>query len=737
MSWYEEQIKDRKRMDEAELEETLRNIAESVMGKGGLRVTEDKRIQAQSALGEILRYYHVKGRDIPSSMTEVDEILSFELRPHGIMSRNVRLTAGWSKKASGPMFAQLRESGDFIALIPKTVYGYKYFDPRLGKWISVKKKNEKAILEDAMVFYKPFPRDKKGISCLASFMIENVEKRDLVCYFIFMFIATTIGLRSVDIYAQMISAVAESGSRFIKNAETAGFAEALLLFVSVYMVSLIIGKILYEAFSNLILKRVEIKLEQSVSAASMIRLLSLPPSFFTRYSSGELAVRLENVSSLMEMLVDGVFSMGFSSVFSLIYVRQIVTYAPSLLGPALLTVLASLCLTVLTVSVNLRISREKLALEAKESGMTYALISGVRKIKTTGAEKRAFTRWGELYRKKAELEFDPPTFVKINGTLSMAIGLIGTMAMYFFAVKNNIDPDEYYAFNTAYGMVNSAFGALAGIAVTIANIRPVFEMARPILDSEREVDEERPPVERLSGAVELNNVTFSYTENGPKVLDDLSLKITAGQYVAVVGETGCGKSTLMKLLLGFEQPIRGSVYYDGRDLRTLDVRSVRQKIGVVTQGGKLFAGDIYSNIVISAPMLSLEDAWEAAEMAGMADDIRHMPMGMHTLISEGQGGISGGQKQRLMIARAIAPKPRILMFDEATSALDNITQKKVSESLDRLKCTRIVIAHRLSTIKNCDRIVVMQGGKIVEDGTYEELMQKNGFFAELVKRQIA
>ncbi|MBR6329684.1 MAG: ATP-binding cassette domain-containing protein [Lachnospiraceae bacterium] len=402
-----------------------------------------------------------------------------------------------------------------------------------------------------------------------------------------------------------------------------------------------------------------------------------------------------------------------------------------------MTVLASLCLTVLTVSVNLRISREKLALEAKESGMTYALISGVRKIKTTGAEKRAFTRWGELYRKKAELEFDPPTFVKINGTLSMAIGLIGTMAMYFFAVKNNIDPDEYYAFNTAYGMVNSAFGALAGIAVTIANIRPVFEMARPILDSEREVDEERPPVERLSGAVELNNVTFSYTENGPKVLDDLSLKITAGQYVAVVGETGCGKSTLMKLLLGFEQPIRGSVYYDGRDLRTLDVRSVRQKIGVVTQGGKLFAGDIYSNIVISAPMLSLEDAWEAAEMAGMADDIRHMPMGMHTLISEGQGGISGGQKQRLMIARAIAPKPRILMFDEATSALDNITQKKVSESLDRLKCTRIVIAHRLSTIKNCDRIVVMQGGKIVEDGTYEELMQKNGFFAELVKRQIA
>ena len=214
-----------------------------------------------------------------------------------------------------------------------------------------------------------------------------------------------------------------------------------------------------------------------------------------------------------------------------------------------------------------------------------------------------------------------------------------------------------------------------------------------------------------------------------------TLKIRAGEYIAIVGSTGCGKSTLVRLLLGFETPEKGAIYYDGKDVTTLDLRSLRRRIGAVTQDGSLFQGDIYSNIIISAPQLTLAEAWEAAELAGIADDIRAMPMGMQTVISEGQGGISGGQRQRLMIARAVAPKPRILMFDEATSALDNRTQKQVSEALDRLRCTRIVIAHRLSTIKNCDRILVLDKGRIVEDGSYDELIAQNGCFAELVARQ--
>jgi ABC-type bacteriocin/lantibiotic exporter with double-glycine peptidase domain len=260
-------------------------------------------------------------------------------------------------------------------------------------------------------------------------------------------------------------------------------------------------------------------------------------------------------------------------------------------------------------------------------------------------------------------------------------------------------------------------------------------MARPILEAVPEIDENRAVVTRISGGVELSHVTFRYNEDMPLIFDNLSLKIHPGQYVAIVGRTGCGKSTLMRLLLGFETPQKGAVYYDGKDLKTLDPKSLRRRIGTVLQNSKLFTGDIFSNITISAPWLSMDDAWEAAETAGLAEDIRSMPMGMSTLISEGQGGISGGQRQRIMIARAIAPKPKILMFDEATSALDNITQKQVSDALDKMKCTRIIIAHRLSTIRQCDRIVVLDKGHIIEDGTYNELIERNGFFAKLVERQ--
>lgn len=233
----------------------------------------------------------------------------------------------------------------------------------------------------------------------------------------------------------------------------------------------------------------------------------------------------------------------------------------------------------------------------------------------------------------------------------------------------------------------------------------------------------------------MSHIFFRYDENTPYVLNDLSLSIKAGEYVAIVGRTGCGKSTLVRLMLGFEKPEKGAVYYDLQNLASLDPRSLRKHIGVVIQNGQLFPGDIFSNITISAPQLTMDEAWEAAETAGIARDIREMPMGMQTMISEGQGTISGGQKQRLMIARAIAPKPKILIFDEATSALDNKTQKQVSQALDKLHCTRIVIAHRLSTVRNCDRILVMDHGAIIEEGNYDELIQKNGYFADLISRQ--
>ena len=291
------------------------------------------------------------------------------------------------------------------------------------------------------------------------------------------------------------------------------------------------------------------------------------------------------------------------------------------------------------------------------------------------------------------------------------------------------------AFTTSFGVLSSAFAGLGEMVGLVSTIKPLFEMARPILVSEVESPQGKAIVESVHGNIRLENVSFQYTENGPKILDDLSIDIKEGEYIAIVGKTGCGKSTFVRMLLGFEKPSSGNVYFDDININDVDLSSLRRHIGTVMQNGTLFHADILSNIIISAPDLTEKDAWEAARIADIADDIAEMPMKMKTVISEGQGGISGGQKQRIMIARAIVHKPKILIFDEATSALDNKTQKSISDSITKLNCTRIVIAHRLSTIQHADRILMLEGGKVIESGDYETLIAKKGRFAELVERQ--
>jgi ABC-type bacteriocin/lantibiotic exporter with double-glycine peptidase domain len=384
----------------------------------------------------------------------------------------------------------------------------------------------------------------------------------------------------------------------------------------------------------------------------------------------------------------------------------------------------------------MRYSQEVMEASAKESGIAMSLITGISKLKLAGAEKRAFGKWASYYARQAKLQYSPPFIVKFNGVFTVVVSGLSTFILYFAATKNGVSPAEYMAFNAAYGLAMGAFMQLSGMANSFTQIRSLQKILEPILKELPETSQGGTIVDRISGSVELSNVSFRYAENLPLVLDNISLKIRSGQYLAICGATGCGKSTLMRLLLGFETPQKGAVYYDGKDMAKLDKKSLRKAVlGVVMQNGSLFSGSIYANIIISAPNLSMEAAWEAAEIAGIADDIRAMPMGMYTMISEGGGGVSGGQKQRLMIARAVASKPKILILDEATSALDNITQKQVADSLRTLKCTRIVIAHRLSTIKECDRIIMLDGGKIAEDGTYEELIANEGAFAELVRRQ--
>lgn len=722
MGWFDEQIRDRKKNDDDAFAEAFANMASAITGKKSDSFNSDRTV-TKDAIDEILKYYRIKSREIPESISDTNEQLEYLMRPYGIMRRTVKLDGKWYKNAAGAMLGTLKESGRVVALLPSGMYGYSYYDYESGKRRKITRRNARLFEQEAIVFYKPFPLKKMSIPSLVKYIAQTFSAADLV-----MIAAATLALSLLGLIAPMLN-------KLLFGRVLQSESIRLLVSIAIFSVCVSISTMLVTAVKNTITARIETKLNISVEAATMMRVMSLPADFFKEYSSGELANRASQVGTLCKMLVSTVMSTGLTSLFSLIYISQIFAYAPALVVPALMIILASVLFSVISSLVQMKHSMRIMELAGKESGMTYSLITGMQKIRLAGAEKRAFARWGNLYAKSASLEYGPPALIELNSVISLAITLIGNIVMYGLAVKSGVSVADYYAFNTSYGMVSGAFTALAGIALTAAQIKPVLNMVKPFFDAVPEVSDGKQVLTRLSGGIELNNVSFGYSENMPLVIDDLSLKIRPGQYVAIVGKTGCGKSTLMRLLLGFEHPKKGAIYYDGKDLEKIELRSLRRRVGVVMQNGKLFQGDIYSNIVISAPWLTREAAWEAAELAGIAEDIRNMPMGMDTMISEGAGGISGGQRQRLMIARAIAPKPKILMFDEATSALDNITQKKISESLDSLKCTRIVIAHRLSTIKQCDRIIVLDKGKIVEDGKYDELIEQNGFFAELVARQ--
>ena len=723
MGWFDDQIKERKKLDDEVFSDSFARMAGAVMDSKLYAMFNDEQFRTKNAIDEILKFYHVKSREVPEGITDANEQLEYLMRPYGIMRRTVQLEKNWFRDAIGALLTIRKEDNSVVAMIPTGLTGYSYKDPDTGKRVRVTAANQDLFEMEAIAFYKPFPLRKINVADLYRYMLGVISVSDIVLFALATLIVTGIGLILPKLTNVLYSYVLDSGG------------SRLLLITATFLICATVSQLVFGAVKALFEARINTKLNISVESATMMRVLSLPASFFKKYSSGELASRIGNIELLCEMLVSTMLSTGLTTLFSLLYITQIFKYAPALVWPALGILLLTTVFSILSTVVRMKTARKRMELDAKESGMSYALITGVQKIKLSGAEKRAFARWGNLYAQEAQVTYNPPALIKVNTAIATAITLIGTIILYAESYESGISIADYAAFTAAYGSISAAFAGLVGIAQNIAMIRPTLEMAKPIMDAEPEVSEGKQVLSRISGGIELNNVCFRYADNMPNVVDDMSLKIRPGEYVAIVGKTGCGKSTLMRLLLGFEQPQSGAIYFDGKDINKIDLKSLRRKIGVVMQEGKLFQGDVFSNITISAPWLTLDEAWEAAEMAGIADDIRRMPMGMHTLISEGSGGISGGQRQRLMIARAIAPKPKILMFDEATSALDNITQKKVAESLDSLKCTRIVIAHRLSTVRNCDRILCLDGGHIIEQGTYDELIAKKGFFAELVERQ--
>jgi NHLM bacteriocin system ABC transporter ATP-binding protein len=648
-------------------------------------------------------------------------------RASRIRVRQVALRGEWQCADNGPLLAY-REDGQPVALLPTSPNSYELVDPVAQTRTPVTPEVATSLAPLAHVFYRPFPEQALTALDLIRFGFRG-GKNDLRMVVL------------MGIAAGVLGTAIPLATGVLFDSVIPGAERGQLLQVGLALLVSILAACLFQIAQNVAVLRLEGRWDVSILAAVWDRLLRLPASFFRRYSSGDLAERAMGVDVIRRTLSGTAISSILAGVFSLFSFGLLFYYDAGLAWVATGLALISIAATVAAGVLQMRHQRTLADLQGRISGMILQFVTGIAKLRVAGVEDRAFALWAREFSAQKTVAFKARSVANSLSVFNSVYPVLTSMAIFAmiaFAGESQaeLSTGDFLAFITAFSQFLVASLAVSSAFISALNVVPIYERAQPILQTLPEVDLAQSDPGDLTGEVEISHVVFRYKENEPLVLKDVSLHIEPGEFAAIVGPSGCGKSTLMRLLLGFETPLAGVIYYDGQDLAGLDVERVRHQLGVVLQNGQLIAGDIFTNIVGSSS-LTIDDAWEAARMVGLDEDIEQMPMGMHTVLSEGGGTLSGGQRQRLLIARAVVNKPRILFFDEATSALDNRTQALVSESLEHLQATRIVIAHRLSTVINADRIFVVDDGEVIQSGTYEELMNQEGLFAELARRQIA
>lgn len=645
----------------------------------------------------------------------------------GFNTREVVLENNWWKNDIGSLLGTMEADGRPVAIIAIKPQTYIVHDITFGRKFKVTAKSAAWLKPKAYMFYRPFPDKILKIKDLALFGYENVWKQDICIFIGIGLLGSIFGMATPKVTELLFNKVIPEGS-----------TNQLIQLASLYFVVLL-SKTLFDVTRSFGMKRMEGHLESSVQAAVLDRVTKLPVPFFKQYTTGDLTNRVNAISGIRSIVSGVVINAVISGVFGLVYLVMLFLYSSKLTMVALMMVAVIVIINFFASIISLKYAKTQQVLNNKIHGLVYEFISGVPKFRTAGAEERAFQRWSSPFSKSNSIDMKSGFLANNIGMINTAATTVFSMIFYYMIVvkKFEIELGQFVAFQSAFAIFSSSILGLMKSFIDSNRVIPLYELAKPILETLPEYDAEKPDPGVIKGAIEVKHVNFRYQPDGPLILKDVSLQIQDGEYIGVVGPSGSGKSTLFRALLGFEKPETGQIYYDGKDMMTVDIKALRRQFGVVLQNAHVMSGSIYSNIIGSNYQLTLKDAEAAVVMAGLADDLKQMPMGMHTMVPDGGGTLSGGQKQRLVIARALVKKPKILFFDEATSALDNRTQEIVSQSLKGLNTTRIVIAHRLSTIIDCDRIIVFKDGRIIEEGTYQELMKKAGLFSELAQRQLA
>lgn len=647
----------------------------------------------------------------------------------GFRTRVVALRDRWWKLDNGPLLGQLAESKDPVALLPKNSRSYEIVNPKTGTRLPANAKTVAALSDFAYAIYSPFPDGEVSLGQVIRFGARGI-KRDLRWVGYMAVVLGVFGTVTPFITGKIFDAA-------LPQADRQG-----LVLLGVALLCSALASAAFTFVQGVATVRVQRRMGAPIQSAVWDRILNLPVNFFRKFSAGDLADRADGIADIQDLVSGAGVAAILGSISGTFYILQMFSFSLYMAAVAIVLTLIFVAVNLTVNYLQLRYQRREFTVRGAITGLVLNLLTGVTKLRVCGAEQHAFRVWAQQFAQQRRLTFQVGTIQCMQAVFIATYPVICSIAIYYTVVSMQsaggtvLTTGEFIAFSAAFGLFMAAMVALGDASLNLLRVIPIYERLQPILQEKPEVDRNKAFPGKLKGGIELSRVSFRYTADGPWILKDISLKIQPGEMVAFVGSSGGGKSTLMRLMLGFDLPTTGAILYDGQDLNSIDLRMLRNQLGVVLQTSRVMPTEIYRNIV-GVSTKTVEDAWVAAEKAGLAEDVRQMPMGMHTYVSEGGGTLSGGQRQRLMIARAIVNSPKILFLDEATSALDNRAQATVTESMDRMQSTRIVIAHRLSTIVNANRICYLHGGQLVEQGTYEELMKLNGMFAALAKRQMA
>ena len=648
--------------------------------------------------------------ELPSNINQLKTILE----KYNIFFRTIKLSDGWWARCTGNMIGFTADDNTPIVLVPGFT-DYSFTHPKTGRNMTASKHADQ-LKDEAMITCLPLSDEKLTVGIIMRYAVSC-----LCIYDLLYCLMACVGVALLTMFSPYVCKLIFS--ELIPSGDA-----SQLVPIATLLFSAAIGLAMVQIARNLVVVRIKDKVEYTLQTAMMSRLLLLPATFAKKFTPGDLSNRLLSLSRVSSNLTANFLSTLLTFLFSAIMFVQFFIYGGPLLFTGLVVIMIQLVAIMLEYYYTKKVQLSVNSSASHLIGTLFALFSGIQKIKTSGAEFRAFHQWAKAYAPTEVYGSRQPLVSFYVTGVSYCLKFLPMIVTMWAAWHYGLVLSDYIAYCAVLGLVCKAVSQLQGITKMVSRLLPEIRLSSPIFAAKTEVGEEAHVIKSITGRVDIRGLKFRYADDMPLLFDGLNLTINRGDYVALVGSSGCGKSTLMRLMMGLEHPMAGSIFYDQYALSDINLRSLRQYcIGICMQDGQLVEGTVRDNIIFNDPKLTDDDAWEAARMAALDNDIRQFPLGMDTPISVDGKGVSGGQRQRILIARALVRKPKVLFLDEATSALDNISQHIVVENLAKLRCTRIVIAHRLSTIQQCNRIIVLKEGRVAADGNFEQL-KAQGFF---------